>query len=75
MAPQITALQASGADLVLSFTTPSYTALAQLVSLKLGFKPKWYVSNVGSDPTLVGSLLDRFSEGAVPGTPRRSTGS
>ena len=68
VAPQITALQASGADLVLSFTTPSYTALGQLVSLKLGFKPAWYVSNVGSDPTLVGSLLDRFSEGAVPGT-------
>ena len=66
--PQITALQASGADLVLSFTTPSYTALGQLVSLKLGFKPKWYVSNVGSDPTLVGGLLERFSEGAVPGT-------
>jgi branched-chain amino acid transport system substrate-binding protein len=68
VAPQITALQASGADLVLSFTTPSYTALGQLVSLKLGYTPKWYVSNVGSDPTLVGSLLDRFSEGAVPGT-------
>jgi ABC-type branched-subunit amino acid transport system substrate-binding protein len=66
--PQIAALQASGADLVLSFTTPSYTALGQLVSLKLGFKPQWYVSNVGSDPTLVGGLLERFSEGAVPGT-------
>ncbi len=68
VAPQITALQASGADLVLSFTTPSYTALGQLNALKIGFKPTWYVSNVGSDPTLVGSLLDRFSEGAVPGT-------
>jgi branched-chain amino acid transport system substrate-binding protein len=66
--PQIAALQASGADLVLAFTTPSYTALSQLVSLKLGFKPQWYVSNVGSDPTLVGALLDKFSEGAVPGT-------
>jgi ABC-type branched-subunit amino acid transport system substrate-binding protein len=66
--PQIAALQASGADLVLSFTTPSYTALGQLVSLKLGYQPKWYVSNVGSDPTLVGGLLERFSEGAVPGT-------
>lgn len=66
--PQIAALQASGADLVLAFTTPSYTALSQLVSLKLGYQPKWYVSNVGSDPTLVGGLLERFSEGAVPGT-------
>lgn len=66
--PQIAALQASKADLVLAFTTPSYTALSQLVSLKLGYKPQWYVSNVGSDPALVGSLLEKFSEGAVPGS-------
>jgi branched-chain amino acid transport system substrate-binding protein len=66
--PQIAALQASGADLVLSFTTPAYTALGQLVSLTLGYTPKWYVSNVGSDPTLVGGLLDQFSKGAVPGS-------
>lgn len=65
--PQIAALQAGKPDIVLAFTTPSYTALAQLVSLKLGFKPQWYVSNVGSDPALVGSLLEQFSEGAVPG--------
>jgi branched-chain amino acid transport system substrate-binding protein len=65
--PQIAALQAAKPDIVLAFTTPSYTALAQLVSLKLGFKPDWYVSNVGSDPALVGSLLEQFSEGAVPG--------
>lgn len=65
--PQIAALQASKPDIVLAFTTPSYTALAQLVSLKLGFTPQWYVSNVGSDPALVGSLLEQFSEGAVPG--------
>ncbi|HEX5090827.1 MAG TPA: ABC transporter substrate-binding protein [Nocardioides sp.] len=66
--PQIAALQASGADLVLSFSTPAYTALGQLVSLKLGYTPKWYVSNVGSDPNLVGALLDQFSKGAVPGS-------
>ena len=65
--PQIAALQAAKPDIVLAFTTPSYTALAQLTSLKLGFTPQWYVSNVGSDAALVGSLLERFSEGAVPG--------
>jgi branched-chain amino acid transport system substrate-binding protein len=65
VAPQIAALQASGADLVLGFNTPSYTALSQLVSLRLGYKPAWFYSNVGSDPALVGSLLSRFSEGAV----------
>ncbi|WP_182524528.1 ABC transporter substrate-binding protein [Nocardioides dongkuii] len=66
--PQIAALQAAGADLVLSFNTPSYTALSQLVALKLGYTPQWYYSNVGSDPALVGSLLSEFSEGAVPGS-------
>lgn len=65
VAPQIAALQAAGADLVLGFNTPSYTALSQLVALKLGFEPKWFYSSVGSDPALVGSLLSRFSEGAV----------
>ena len=55
--PQIAALQAAKADLVLGFNTPSYTALSQLVALKLGYKPQWYYSNVGSDPQLVGSLL------------------
>lgn len=63
--PQIAGLQGAGVDLVLSFNTPSYTALAQLVSMKLGFKPQWYVASIGSDPDLVGSLLSEFSEGAI----------
>ncbi|WP_244929921.1 ABC transporter substrate-binding protein [Nocardioides sp. W7] len=63
--PQIAGLQAAGADLVLAFDTPSYTALSQLVALKLGFKPQWFYSNVGADPRLVGGLLSEFSEGAV----------
>ncbi|WP_205473958.1 ABC transporter substrate-binding protein [Nocardioides sp. SYSU D00038] len=66
--PQIAGLQAKKADLVLGFDTPSYTALSQLVSLRLGYTPKWFYSNVGSDPTLVGGLLTRFSEGAVEGS-------
>ncbi len=65
--PQIAALQAAGADLVVGFNVPSYTALSQLGSLKLNYKPSWFYSNVGSDPGLVGSLLARFSEGAVGG--------
>jgi branched-chain amino acid transport system substrate-binding protein len=65
VAPQIAALQAAGADLVIGFNVPSYTALSQLQSLRLNYRPQWIYSNVGSDPTLVGSLLARFSEGAV----------
>ncbi len=67
VAPQIAGLQAKGADLVLSFNTPSYTALSQLVALKLNYKPTWFYANIGSDPKLVGSLLSKFSEGAVDG--------
>jgi ABC-type branched-subunit amino acid transport system substrate-binding protein len=65
VAPQIAALQAAKADLVIGFNVPSYTALSQLVSMRLNYKPKWFYTNVGSDPALVGSLLSRFSEGAV----------
>ncbi len=65
--PQVAGLQAKGADLVIAFNTPAYTALTQLTSLALGYKPTWFYSNVGSDPQLVGSLLNRFSEGAVEG--------
>jgi ABC-type branched-subunit amino acid transport system substrate-binding protein len=65
VAPQIAELQAAGADLVIGFNVPSYTALSQLVSLRLNYDPQWIYSNIGSDPSLVGSLLARFSEGAV----------
>ncbi|UOY00154.1 ABC transporter substrate-binding protein [Blastococcus sp. PRF04-17] len=66
IAPQISELQAAGADFVVGFNVPSYTALSQLTALQLGYQPEqWFYSNVGSDPTLVGSLLNRFSEGAV----------
>jgi ABC-type branched-subunit amino acid transport system substrate-binding protein len=67
VAPQIAALKQSGADLVLGFNTPAYTALSQLVALKIGYQPKWFYSNIGSDPALVGALLKEFSKGAVKG--------
>lgn len=65
--PQIAALQADKADLVIGFNTPAYTALTQLNGVGLGYTPQWFYSNVGSDPTLVGGLLANFSEGAVDG--------
>lgn len=63
--PQIAALKASGANLIVGFNVPSYTALSQLTALKLNYKPQWIYSNVGSDPTLIGSLLASFSKGQV----------
>lgn len=65
VAPQLAALQKAKVDLVVGFNVPSYTALTQLTALKLGFAPKWFYSNVGSDPALVGGLLAEFSEGEV----------
>ena len=63
--PQIAALQASGAQVVVSYTIPAFTALALLTATRLGYHPIWVVSNVGSDvPTLTG-LLARFSRGAA----------
>ncbi|MBC7592684.1 MAG: ABC transporter substrate-binding protein [Kineosporiaceae bacterium] len=67
VAPQIAGLASKKVDLVLGFNTPSYTALSQLTAMKLNFKPKWFYSSIGADPTLIGSLLERFSEGAVSG--------
>jgi branched-chain amino acid transport system substrate-binding protein len=66
--PQITQLQADGADFVVGFNVPAYTALSQLVAKRLNYNPQWAYSNVGADATLVGGLLNRFSEGAVEGT-------
>ncbi len=63
--PQISALQGAGADLIIGFNVPSYTALSQLTALQLGYDPQWFYSNIGSDPALVGALLARFSEGQV----------
>ncbi len=65
--PQIAALQASGAKVVVSFTIPAFTALALLTAAKLGYHPTWVVSNVGSDITTLTGLLTTFSKGAVGG--------
>jgi branched-chain amino acid transport system substrate-binding protein len=67
VAPQISQLKASGADLIVGFNVPAYTALSQLVSLGLNYKPKWMFSSVALDPQLVGGLLAKFSKGKVTG--------
>ena len=56
------ALKAAGAQVVVSFSVPAFTALLQLTSLKLQFKPQLVVSNVGSDPTTLGGLLASFGK-------------
>jgi len=68
LAPQVTAIKAAKATVMVDFTVPIYTAIAQLTSFTLGFKPQLVVSNVGIDPTTVGALLKSVSKGKVSGT-------
>jgi len=62
VAPQVAALRASGAQVVISFSIPAFTALLKLTSLKLGFSPTLVVSNVGSDPITLSGLLESFAK-------------
>ena len=56
------ALRASGAQVVVSFSIPAFTALLKLNSLKLGFNPTMVVSDVGSDPITLSGLLEAFAK-------------
>jgi ABC-type branched-subunit amino acid transport system substrate-binding protein len=62
IAPQVAALRASGAQVVISFSIPAFTALLKLDSLKLGFNPTLVVSDVGSDPITLSGLLESFAK-------------
>jgi ABC-type branched-subunit amino acid transport system substrate-binding protein len=68
LAPQITALKASGAKILVQFTVPIFTAIAELTSFTLGWHPQLVVSNVGIDPTTVAGLLKTVSKGKASGT-------
>jgi branched-chain amino acid transport system substrate-binding protein len=60
--PQVAALKASGAQVVVSFSVPAFTALLKLYSLKLSFTPALVVSDVGADPITLAGLLQAFAK-------------
>ena len=60
--PQVAAIHASGAQVVVSFSIPAFTALLKLNSLKLGYSPTLVVSNVGADPITLSGLLESFAK-------------
>jgi branched-chain amino acid transport system substrate-binding protein len=62
IAPQVAALRASGAQVVVAFSIPAFTALLKLNSLKLGYSPGLVVSNVGSDPITLSGLLESYAK-------------
>ncbi|MGH2877375.1 MAG: ABC transporter substrate-binding protein [Solirubrobacteraceae bacterium] len=68
LASQVTAISQAKAQVMVDFTVPIYTAIAQLTSFTLGYKPQLVVSNVGIDPTTVGGLLKTISKGKASGT-------
>jgi ABC-type branched-subunit amino acid transport system substrate-binding protein len=62
IAPQVTALKAKGAQVVVAFAIPAFMALLKLNSLKLSYSPQLVASNVGSDPTTLDGLLVAFAK-------------
>jgi ABC-type branched-subunit amino acid transport system substrate-binding protein len=60
--PAVAALKASGAQVVVSFSIPAFTALLKLAALKLGWNPTFVVSDVGSDPITLAGLLEAFAK-------------
>jgi ABC-type branched-subunit amino acid transport system substrate-binding protein len=68
LAPQITAIKAAGAQVLVDFTVPIYTAIGQLTAFTLGYSPQLVVSSVGIDPTTVATLLKTVSKGKASGT-------
>jgi len=63
IAPAILKLKAKGAEVVVSFTIPAATAVEMLTNFAVGYKPQLVVTDVGSDPTTLGGLLGKFSQG------------
>ena len=62
VAPQVAAMRASGAQVVVSFSIPAFTALLKLNALKLGYSPTLVVSDVGSDPITLAGLVTAIAK-------------
>ena len=62
IAPQVAALRASGAQVVVAFSVPAFTALLKLNSLKLGFSPTLVVSDVNNDVYTLDGLLEAYAK-------------
>src|SRR5215469_2144115 len=60
--PQVAALKAAGAQVVVSFAIPAWNALFKLTSLKLSYNPTLVASSVGTDPQTLGGLLEAYAK-------------
>jgi branched-chain amino acid transport system substrate-binding protein len=62
IAPAVAALRSAGAQVIVSYSIPAFTALLKLNTLKLGYNPTLVVSSVGSDPITLTGLLESFAK-------------
>jgi branched-chain amino acid transport system substrate-binding protein len=61
----IATLQAQGAQVIAAFSIPLFTAVAEATAAALNYHPIFVVSNVGSDPPTLSSILTGGSLGAT----------
>ena len=59
-------MHASGAQVIVAFSIPAFTALLKLNSLKLGYNLTLVVSDVGSDPITLAGLVTAYASRAAP---------
>jgi ABC-type branched-subunit amino acid transport system substrate-binding protein len=70
----IAGLQAQGVQVIVSFSVPLFTAIAEANAAGLNYHPQFVVSNVGSDPPTLaailtgGSLGHKLPAGLIAGT-------
>jgi ABC-type branched-subunit amino acid transport system substrate-binding protein len=70
----IASLQAQGVQLIVSFSVPLFTAIAEASAAGLNYHPQFVVSNVGSDPPTLkailtgGALGKKLPAGLIAGT-------
>jgi hypothetical protein len=70
----IASLQAQGVQVIVSFSVPLFTAIAEASAAGLNYHPQFVVSNVGSDPPTLagiltgGSLGKKLPAGLIAGT-------
>jgi branched-chain amino acid transport system substrate-binding protein len=60
----IAKLQAAGVQVIVSFSIPTFTAVAEASAAQLHYKPQFVVSNVGTDPPTLSAILGSGALGA-----------
>ncbi|HEU5474451.1 MAG TPA: ABC transporter substrate-binding protein [Actinophytocola sp.] len=74
--PQLLALKSSGVEVVVCECIPAFMALTLLTAAKIGFRPQFVASSIGSDPATLTGLLENFakSSGATVSAQQLLTG-